>query len=347
MRHLFAIALLVALAPLSHTVWAQGVAVPPPASTTPPDTKSDPKLDAKHEADAAIMNKVRRLLAEDKARPAFNMIDDWIDENEFSRSAWMPEALLLRGDAWVARGEEYDALYDYERIVKDFPGSENFEPALEREFEIAKMYLGGLRKKSLGLRLDSGVSVAEEIIIRIYERLPGSRLAELALLELADYYYRVRDLRSAADAYDVFLDRFPRSEFRRKAMQRRIYANIGQFKGPKYDASGLIEAGYQIEQYRAEFPAEAEREGMSDAMLARLDESAAMQMLTVARWYLKRSDPVSARLTLARLVQRHPRSGAAQEALRIFEEKKWTFDPAPPLDAPAPETPANDSEVVK
>ena len=62
----------------------------------------------------------------------------------------------------------------------------------------------------------------------------------------------------AAETYDVFLTLFPKSEHRRKAMQRRVYSNIARFKGPKYDASGLVEAKFQIERFSA-VPAQAEQ----------------------------------------------------------------------------------------
>lgn len=290
--------------------------------------------------DRGTINEARRLLAEGKPKEARRLLDAWISLNENNRTANLPEALILRGDAKLAMSDEFEALYDYERIVKDFSGSEYFTRALEREFEVAKLYLGGLRKKTFGLRIDSGKPTAEEIIMRINERLPGSRLAETALLTLADYYYAQRDLRMAAETYDVFLTLFPKSEHRRKAMQRRVYSNIARFKGPKYDASGLVEAKFQIERFQREFPAQAEQAGMSDALVARIDESAAAQRLSVARWYLKRGDPVSARLTLRRLIRAYPTTVAAEEAIDICAANNWPIEAQPRFEGQSPrETP--------
>jgi hypothetical protein len=137
--------------------------------------------------DAAIIAQARQLVADDKASDAIELLDGWIETHETSKSPMLPEAFLVRGDAHLADSDEYKALYDYERIAKDYPASDMFVKALERELDIAKLYLGGLRKKSLGfLRIDSGIPLAEEAIMRINERLPGSRLAERAMLTLAD-----------------------------------------------------------------------------------------------------------------------------------------------------------------
>lgn len=279
-------------------------------------------------SDAAIMNEARRLLASEEVDKAKSILDDWIEVNETTKNPYLPEAYLIRGDAKLADNDEFDALYDYELICKQYVASEFFVKALEREFEIAKMYLAGLRKKSLGLfRIDSGIPLAEEIILRINERLPGSRLAERALIALADYYYEARELRMATEAYDVFLTIYPKSEYRQRAMQRLVYANIAQFKGPLYDATGLVEAQFKIERYRAEFPADAERTGMGDALTVRLDESAAQQMFESAAWYGRRGDPPSQRLTLQRLIKRHPQTAATQMAKQILQENNWPLEP--------------------
>lgn len=282
------------------------------------------------QGDPALV-RARERLASGSDDAAVAMLDQWFEQNPDPRGSMMPEALLLRGDAHLAGGDEYRALLDYERVAREFSGTDALPIALERELRIANLYLNGLRVKMWGMiRIDSGIPLAEEIIIRINERLPGSRLAEQALLDLADYYYRERELRQAADTYDIFLKLFPKSDKRPIAMQRRLYANIAKFKGPKYDASSLVEAQVQIEEFAAEYPAQAREKGLDDALTARLDESFAAEMLETARWYLRVDDPVSARLTLNRLVRSHPRTQAAIDAQTIMKPRGWLPTPEQP-----------------
>lgn len=291
-------------------------------------------------ADGAIMDRARALLAEGKAKEAKSILSDWLDEHEFSTSPFLAEAYLLRGDARVATNAEWWALYDYEAVIKQFPGTVEFPKAVEREFEIGKRYLNGLKTKVLWLRLEDASGLGAELLVRVQERLPGSRIAEEACLFLADYYYRVRDLTQAAEMYDIFLRNFPASEHRQRALQRRVYASIGQFKGPNYDSSGLVEARSLIKNFADQYPAEAERAGMSDALSARLDESIAAQKLEKARWYFRQGDDVSARFTLTRLRRAHPRTVAASLAYDLMLEHGWVKpqdgQPATPADAPVP-----------
>ena len=187
-------------------------------------------------------------VAAGKFSDAESQLDPWIETNANTANRYLAEAYLLRGDAKLGQDDEFQAMYDYEEVVKGYPSSEYFVTALERELEVAKLYFGGRRKKMFGVRIDSGTPIAEETVMRINERLPGSRLAEKALMELADFYYRRRDLRMAAETYDTFIKLFPESSLRRKAYQRLIFSNVAQFKGTDYDASSLNEAKIQIQQ---------------------------------------------------------------------------------------------------
>ena len=269
--------------------------------------------------DEQAMLEARRLLASLQASRAEDVLDAWLERNAGGQSPQVPEAYYLRGNAKLAQDDEFEALYDYEEVIKNYPASEFFVTSLERELDVAKLYFGGRRKPGLwGIRMDDGTGVAEEIVLRINERMPGSKLAERALMTMADHYASKRDLPMAVETYDTFVKLYPRSELRQKAMQRRTYATVAQFKGPAYDSSILTDASIQIENFQLEYPGVAQEAGLTDGLQARLDESRAASMLNTAQWYLRRDDPVSARITLVRLVKRHPKTASAQEALTLI-----------------------------
>lgn len=287
-------------------------------------------------ADEATMARARELLADGKAWSTRRLLRGWLNDNAKSESPLLPLAYRLRGDARTADKDEYEALRDYEVVCIDFPGTEEYVRAIERELEIAIRYVNGYRRKFLGMRIQSADDVGEELLVRVQERLPQSRLAERAGIELADYYYRNRDLALASLAYDLFVQNFPRSRFADRARVQRIYAEIGRYKGPQYDASGLADAKILIQDYAEVNPLAAQREGLSDALVSRLDESAGAHLLVRAKWYIRRGDPVSARATLRRLLVTHPRTLAASEGMGILDANTWSYA-APPKSATMPE----------
>lgn len=281
--------------------------------------------------DQATIARARAVLAQGQAREAYRLLTPWVRRHESDGHPLLAQALLLRGDALVALGDEYEGLRDYEQIIRRFPASEEYVLAVERQLEIGVRYLRGMKRKWLGLRLMDATGDGEEMLVRVQERLPGSALAERAALELGDYYYRTGDLRMAAEAYEVFEANFPRSPHVNLARERRIEAMLKRFHGPDYDASGLRDARVLIEEYARHDPAGARRAG-AEAMLTRIEASLAQQGLDKGRWYLRRGDAVSARAMLRRVVWRYPRTPAAAQALEDLTRLGW-LESGPPGDA--------------
>ncbi len=287
----------------------------------------------------ALIADARRLLAEDRPEQARRVLTGFIEEHERAGHEYLPEAYLLRGDALIAMDREFSALYDYEALLKRFRQSEHYVTGVSRELEIALRYAAGLKIRSLGFRWADSSDVAVELLIRTQERLPKSDLAERASIALADFYYDRRDMKLAKVSYDLYLENFPTGPNRVKAMKRRIQTDIARFKGPRYDASGLLDARVHLEDFIERYPGEAAESGLNEALLVRVDESLAAQLLDTAQWHLRTGDEPSARFTLVRLRRDHPRSVAAQRARDILESRGW-LAPAPIDAAPAPLAPA-------
>ena len=266
---------------------------------------------------ARILN-ARRALALGEPERARALATAFLDR--FPSAPGRAEMFLVRGDALVEMGDEYDALFDYEAIARQHPGSEVFVQALEREYDIAVAYANGLRRKFFGtIRIIDASEDAQELLIRIQERLPGSRLAEDAGMTLADFYFRRAEMRLAADAYDLFIMNYPRSNRIQKARQRLIQAYMASYRGPRHDASGLRDARRRLQSMQRLRPAAAQRLG-AESLIVRIDESEARKLLVTAQWYLSINDPISAEIYIRQVVERHPDTVAALDALRLAPE---------------------------
>lgn len=250
--------------------------------------------------------------------------EGWI--KRYPNHTLQPQAHLLLGDTRATLQDYYNALFDYEYVIRVFPGSDEFFTALEREFEIAKLYLGGMRRKMFGFRWLSARGEAIEILIRIQERAPGTPLAEQASLMLADQYFNTGEMRLAAEAYDLYVANYPRSAQVEYAMLREIRANLARFKGPEFDPTGLLEALQLLGDYETRFPAAAEQAN-TRALRLRIEDSLARKDFLTARWYERRGQNVSAVWLYERVVREYPTTSAAFDAvdklreLNAFEEE--------------------------
>ncbi|USN99513.1 MAG: outer membrane protein assembly factor BamD [Phycisphaeraceae bacterium] len=285
--------------------------------------------------DEWVIAQAAAAIARDDAAEAKRLLNPWIEANKRTDNALLPRAYLLRGDAKILQHDEYEALYDYEAVIKQFPGSEEFQPAVVREMDIAQKYLDGMRRKLWGwIRVEPARQLGEELMIRAQERLPGSRVSEDAAIRLAEHYYKTRRLDLAVEMFDIFRTNYPDSDYAKQALLGQIYANVAQFKGPAYDASNLVEAELLLDRYVQQYPADALKSGIAEGLGSRIDESRAQQMLESARWYRGRGDDASAKFVFKRLLRRHPSTSAAQTALRTMQELGW-IDEAEPAGATA------------
>ncbi len=297
--------------------------------------------------DEQTIARARQALADDTPSKAASILNGWIENHQTSDNALLPQAYLVRGDARLAMGKEFYALYDYEEVTLNYAGTEEFSRAVSRELDIGLRYLHGFKRRFLGMRIAPAYDIGEELLVRVQERLPGTPLAERACIELADYYYRNRDLATSSDAYEIYVTNFPKGPNIEKARLRRIYANLGRYKGPNYDTAGLVDARVLIEDYAARDPAGAQRAGLTDALLAKIDESQAAQLLERSKWYLVRGDPVSSRSTLRRLIRRFPGTLSANTALTLMKERGWTMDEPPASDSSAPAAASSDKPATE
>ncbi|XAL98628.1 outer membrane protein assembly factor BamD [Phycisphaeraceae bacterium D3-23] len=291
---------------------------------------------------------LQRRLASGETRGVVEGVSDWLERNPTHPQE--PAAYLLRGDARVMKGYYYRALADYEAIVGLFPGTEYYQTALQREYDIALTFIGGVKRRGrlLDWRIYPAGDVGVELLIRIQERLPGSALGEKASIGIGDYYFQEGTMDMAVEAYNIFLEAtYPDSDLREWAMLRLIQASLAQFKGPEFDPTGLFEAAQRLEQYRDEYPAAAERIG-ADALLVRIRESLALKELVTAQWYERRSERLSAVTMYRRVVTGYADTAAAGRALdRLDELGEPVIDPRAPgtADRVADEPPVLDAEI--
>lgn len=255
---------------------------------------------------------LHKRLAQGKAKEARKLAKQWI--SQYPNSPLFVEAKLLEADADAAMGNYYRALFGYEYIARAYPATEQFHTALEREYEIARLFIHGMKRKLLGMRLLPARSEGAELLIRIQERAPGSQIGEKASMALANYYFESNEMSLASDAYDLFLLNYPHSLQREWAMLRLIQANLARFKGPAFDPTGLIEALERLKMYETEFPAAAERIG-AQALMIRINASLAFKDLETAQWYDYRGQNISAAYLYRRIVEEYPQTSAAQQAI--------------------------------
>lgn len=175
---------------------------------------ADPAPGAGDDADAASLLAASRSEHAAGNRDAALSLADAAVEAAGADASLLLAALLHRGGVLEASGDEYRALFDYERIYEEAPESPEATKAIERELEIGIFFMA--EPDRLVMRegkppVEAG-EIGEELLIRTHERRPGTPLGERAIWELAALYSRAGMHGQAGDLYELFLENYPGSE---------------------------------------------------------------------------------------------------------------------------------------
>jgi len=261
--------------------------------------------------EAQVAQMINDLKAGENPAAVLDAVKTWIANN--TKNPLMPQVLLLQADAEILRGNKYAALYPLEDLLNNYPTSELYNAALEREYTLADAFLNGYKRKFLGLRILPTADDALELLDRIQDRQRGSAIAEQAGIRAADYYYTNGMFQEAVDSYTDFLKRYPYSQFVRKAEIRRAEASLGSFRGLLYDFTPLYDARERIANIADEFPQSAQ-ELQARAIDDRIYQLEGQKDLEIARYYYRAGRKHAAGYYYRRVIANWPDTAFAQEA---------------------------------
>ena len=221
------------------------------------------------------------------------------DSPSFDRGLYLA-AVALKGDLNLIR-----AFYYCDELLDEHPESVRYRDALTLQYEMADLYLNGLKDTLLGLRIVDRDDAAIDMLFRIQNRAPGSPVAEKALLRTADYYWSDDQFDLAADAYDSYFKAYPRSALVPQARLRQAYANLAQFHGPAFDSTSVLNARAQLQQLIVDYPDLAQQDDLP-AKVVLADRQLARKLVIRADYYRRTGQPDSAVKLCRREIAAYP-----------------------------------------
>lgn len=268
-------------------------------------------------APEATLDEARRLLTEGEYRRAHKRLKQWTEENPDHDRYF--EGTYLLGEALFGRKHFYQAYESYEVVVENTAGNLFFQ-ALQREMDVARAFLAGEKRIVWKILRLSAYDDGIEILDRIWERAPGTRLGEAALKLKADYFFAVGDMDLAQDEYVNLAREYPHGRYAQLAMLRGAESAAAAFPGIKFADRALLDAEVRYRQVQRTFPAYAERERVADR-LEGIRQQRGEKDLDIARWY-ERTDRAGAAEFYYRLILKDwpdtLAAGAAQRRLRAL-----------------------------
>jgi tetratricopeptide (TPR) repeat protein len=256
------------------------------------------------------LDRARALLAQSKPTEARRILRKWVKENPDDERYY--EGVYLLGESYYQSRDFWKAVQQYQNVAENASG-ELFQLAQARCLDVGRAFLAGQKRILWGIfRLpawDDGV----EILDRVWQREPGSRIGELALKYKGDFRFARGDMDLAQDEYAGLVEQYPSGRYVQYAMLRTAEAAEAAFPGIKFDDRPLLEADQSYRQFQNTFPGYAERERIG-ARLEGIRQQRAEKDLDIARWYERTRRPDAAQYYYRRILRDWPGTLAEAEA---------------------------------
>jgi len=251
-------------------VWKDGkwVPAPKPAEGTP-------------EGELAL---VRKYLDKERPKSALKATKKFLAR--YPNDSRREEIMMLSGQAEMDRGRYVKAYERFNEQMDQYRNGAFYDRAVQRQYEIADAFLKGRKRRAMWMFRVSAVDKGIDILNGIADRVPGTVVAEKALLRVGDYHYDAKRVVEAVEAYDHYIKTFPQSPRQRMgyAMLRAARARYAQYRGEAFDDTPLIDAQQRFSIYAGRYPEQANKANVP-MVLSQIRNSLVRRYFASAKFY--------------------------------------------------------------
>lgn len=243
-------------------------------------------------------------------------------------SDYAPQAQYLTARCLEAKGKDEKAFKAYQGLLERYPKVEMYQEVLERQFEIANLYLSGKWFRLWGY-IPAFPSM--ERTVKMYDALikngPYSPIAPQAQLNIgaarekqSSFFNRTDPFREAVLAYLKAADRyFENREVASEALFKAGRAYFKQARKADYDQSMAGQAISTFTDFKTLYPLDP-RVPEAEEMIAQLKTEQARGSYTTARYYEKKKRWNGALIYYNEVLVKDPQSPYAELAKQRIQE---------------------------
>lgn len=223
--------------------------------------------------------------------------------------------------------EEQDNLYEaylaYQKVIDKYPFSERIKEIIEKEYRIAEKFIGGYKRKALGVVLPVE-NPAIEILAKVVENSNYGLLAAQAEYKLGLVLKGLQRYYEAEDAFNKVISNYPDSEWTEPSKFQVATCRAAVSRGPEYDQGAMQDAKQKFEEFVSEHP-DAVLSKDAERNINALKEKEAAASFNIAVFYEKQEAYKAARIYYENVVNNYPGTDwvlKALERLQAMEKKK-------------------------
>ena len=251
-----------------------------------------------------------------KAEKAFALLKQKYPDNIGPDAEQFQKAEML-----YARRKFFKAFAQYSDFMDAFPQSTLNNAALERQYEIARAFLYGKKKRLFGIFRFSAYEEAAGMAEKIANKSGDAPIAKKSMTTIARSYEARKKFAEAFYRWSDVSVKWPTGQIGADALLGMAGNLHASYKGPKYDASMLGSSRDYYQDFIVQYPGKASEQGIA-VIVDEIDAQIADKQLDIALYYERTSSITAANLYFQRIVNEWPGSAAAKIAAEKLKETK-------------------------
>ncbi|MBN1510357.1 MAG: outer membrane protein assembly factor BamD [Sedimentisphaerales bacterium] len=266
------------------------------------------------------ITEIKKLVQEGNAQGAEAVVKQL--KNEYPDRVGPDLDLFVKGELHYWRNQYTRALTQYEKLLKDYPGSEFADAAMQREYDIARAYLKGRKKVALHfLRVSGhaeGVAIMEKLSDRAGIDEPNG-IGLNAAIAVAENYEQRKDYVDAYLKWSEIASYWETGPIGKRALYRMAEDNFLAYNQHRakqryrFDSSKLTTAKTYYERFLALYPDEGRKNDIPEK-IGTLDEEMAYKQFKIGQYYRRVGKHRAAYLYFDMVVRNWPKTKAAERA---------------------------------
>jgi outer membrane protein assembly factor BamD len=223
------------------------------------------------------------------------------------------EAAFKMGLMNERMGEFWPAYKAYQDVIKKYAGSQYFDLAIERQYNIGNLYLAGEPQRIWKIPLLPSMEKTAEIFEAVIKNAPYGKYAPASQFKIGLAMERQKKWNEAIGAYNKLLDRYPMSDYADDAQYQIGYAWYQASSQPDYDQSAAQKSIEAFQDFTVRYP-NSEKNRQASEYITELSTRRVQGAMNIARFYETQKNYKAAIIYYSEVVQQDPDSSQAVEA---------------------------------
>lgn len=240
---------------------------------------------------------------------------------DYSLTAAAAKAQFKTGQIQEREGDLKTAYQSYSDYVSKHPRGGDFDTVIQSQFNIAKAFLDGKKKKVLGMSFSPSFETAEEMFSGIVKRAPFHKLAPLSQFNVGQALEKQGKPAEALGAYQEVIIRYPGDPVADDAQYQIGYVRYHETKTGSNDQAARYKARESFEDFVNRYPG-SEKTPQAKENIKSLSGADVKGSLDIAKFYDKQKNYKAAVVYYNEVIRVAPGTPESDQSRKRIDELK-------------------------